>query len=160
MNAMFSPSTVTFYAENMIKDGSYGDSLPDDLIVPTTEELTTYWKQMPPINKQLGVINGRPAWIDVSLPPMLTSEQLAAIARQYRDAFIVATDPIMVSDYSIDDTPLTEVQRTELTAIRTAYRVWPTQDDWPLIELPELPQWLLVEAVNQGYFVPTWPPEM
>ncbi|EPD1595154.1 phage tail protein [Yersinia enterocolitica] len=160
MNAMFSPSTVTFYAENMIKDGSYGDSLPDDLIIPTTEELTLYWKQMPPINKQLGVIDNRPAWVDVSLSQMLTSDQLAAIARQYRNAFIVATDPMMVSDYSIDDTPLTEIQRTVLTTTRAAYRVWPTLEDWPLIELPEPPQWLLIEAVNQGYRVPVWPPEM
>ncbi|HDL8251651.1 phage tail protein [Yersinia kristensenii] len=64
----------------------------------------------------------------------------------------------MVSDYSIDDTLLTNAQRAELTATRALYRAWPTLESWPLIELPELPQWLLVEAVNQGYIVPTWPP--
>ncbi|WP_432340293.1 phage tail protein [Yersinia enterocolitica] len=85
------------------------------------------------------------------------SDLLAAIARQHRDAFIIATDPMMVSDYSIDDVPLTEAQRSELTIIRAAYRAWPTVTGWPLVELPELPQWLLIEAVNQGYRVPVWP---
>ncbi|MBX9474134.1 phage tail protein [Yersinia enterocolitica] len=65
---------------------------------------------------------------------------------------------MMVSDYSINDTLLTKAERTELTATRALYRAWPTVENWPLIELPELPQWLLVEAVNQGYIVPTWPP--
>ncbi|PHZ33731.1 phage tail protein [Yersinia kristensenii] len=63
-----------------------------------------------------------------------------------------------LSDYSIDDTLLTNAQRAELTATRALYRAWPTLESWPLIELPELPQWLLVEAVNQGYRVPVWPP--
>ncbi|PHZ33730.1 phage tail protein [Yersinia kristensenii] len=63
-----------------------------------------------------------------------------------------------LSDYSIDDTLLTNAQRTELTATRALYRAWPTLESWPLIELPELPQWLLVEAVNQDYRVPVWPP--
>lgn len=40
------------------------------------------------------------------------------------------------------------------------YRVWPTLENWPMIELPELPQWLLIEAVNQGFQVPVWPPEV
>ncbi|HGF6567512.1 TPA: phage tail protein [Yersinia enterocolitica] len=85
------------------------------------------------------------------------NDLLATVARQYRDAFIIATDPMMVSDYSIDDKPLTEAQRSELTATRAVYRAWPTLANWPLIELPALPQWLLIEAVNQGYRVPVWP---
>nr|WP_258953870.1 hypothetical protein [Yersinia bercovieri] len=86
------------------------------------------------------------------------NDLLTTVARHYRDAFIVATDPLMVSDYSIDDVPLTTQQRDELIATRATYRAWPTVENWPLIELPELPQWLLVEAVNQGYRVPVWPP--
>ena len=85
------------------------------------------------------------------------NDKIAAFARSHRNAFIVATDPMMVSDYCIDDTPLTKAQRTELIATRAAYRSWPTLANWPLIELPELPQWLLIEAVNQGYRVPVWP---
>ncbi|HDL8115219.1 phage tail protein [Yersinia enterocolitica] len=64
---------------------------------------------------------------------------------------------MMISDFSINDNPLTADKLTELIATRAAYRQWPTLDNWPLIELPELPQWLLVEAVNQGYRVPVWP---
>lgn len=94
-------------------------------------------------------------WDGVQWVP--NSDLLASIARQYRDAFIIATDPMMVSDYSIDDMPLTEAQRSELTITRAAYRAWPTVAGWPLVEMPELPQWLLIEAVNQGYRVPVWP---
>ncbi|MCW6551168.1 phage tail protein, partial [Yersinia ruckeri] len=68
--------------------------------------------------------------------------------------------PMMVSDYSIDDAPLTEPQRRELIATRSAYRAWPTVENWPLIELPDISQWLLIEAVNQGYRVPVWPQEV
>ncbi|HEN3440908.1 phage tail protein [Yersinia enterocolitica] len=158
MDALFSPSIIAFYSVNMIEDGSYRDSLPDDLIVPTREELTIYWKKTPPINKQLGVIDGRPEWVDILFFPIFTDDELAAKARQHRDDFIVATDPVMVSDYCIDDMPLTEAQREELIATRAIYRAWPKLESWPLIALPELPQWLLIEAVNQGYRVPVWPP--
>lgn len=92
-------------------------------------------------------------WVNIPAP-IVTADEMDADARGYRDTFIVATTPMMVSDYCIDDIPLTEAQREELIATRARYPVWPTQENWPLIELPELPQWLLVEAVNQGYCVP------
>lgn len=90
-------------------------------------------------------------------------DQQAAVARQYRDAFIKATDPMMVADYSIDDEPLTEDQRRELIATRLAFKQWPMLADWPLIALPVMGEldksrWLLTEAVNNGYVVPVWPP--
>ncbi|HFX6569702.1 TPA: phage tail protein [Yersinia enterocolitica] len=157
MKALFSPALIAFIPENMVKDGSYSAEITDSLMVATDKELTTYWRQAPPAGKMLGVLNNRPTWLDIPSPPPLTADELAAAARQYRDDFIVATDPLMVSDYCIDDIPLTEGQRTELTATRARYRAWPTLEDWPLIELPEVPQWLLVEAVNQGYRVPAWP---
>ncbi|CNH92821.1 phage tail assembly chaperone [Yersinia alsatica] len=116
-----------------------------------------------PAGKERTVDNeGMPCFIDAIaiVPPELTPDELAATARRYRDAFIIATDCMMVSDYCIDDTPLTEAQRTELLAIRSNYRAWPTQENWPLIELPEIPQWLLIEAVNQGYRVSVWPQEV
>ncbi|AKA37443.1 tail fiber assembly protein [Yersinia ruckeri] len=91
------------------------------------------------------------------------TDQQAAVARRYRDNFIRATDPMMVSDYSIDDAPLTEPQRRELIATRLAFKQWPTLAGWPLIELPVIGEsdksrWLLTEAVNNGYVVPEWPP--
>ncbi|EOI6839017.1 phage tail protein [Yersinia enterocolitica] len=108
------------------------------------------------IKKGLSSITEEEALMIVTPAP--TADELAAVARGYRDAFILATDTMTISDYSIDDTLLTNAQRAELTATRVLYRAWPTLESWPLIELPELPQWLLVEAVNQGYIVPTWPP--
>lgn len=47
MKAKFSASVKTFYAQNMIDDGSYDIGLPVDLIDVTDEELSTYWKQSP-----------------------------------------------------------------------------------------------------------------
>ncbi|MCK8543036.1 tail fiber assembly protein [Yersinia ruckeri] len=72
MNAYFSPTQVLFYAANMVDDGSYGNSLPEDLFEPTEEETEKYWRVSPPDGKRLGAAKGRPVWID--LPP-LTSEQ-------------------------------------------------------------------------------------
>ncbi|HHL2458627.1 TPA: phage tail protein [Yersinia enterocolitica] len=139
-------------------DGTYSTkNWPADAVLLSASEMSEYWKQHPPYNKTLGAIDGRPVWVDIPPPPPLTADELAATARQYRDDFIVATDPMMVSDYCINDMPLTEAQRAELTATRTHYRAWPTAENWPLIELPELPQWLLVETVNQGYRAPAWP---
>lgn len=54
MNAKFSPSLNVIYPENMIEDGSYGDSLPSDLTELTEEEMNFYWKVSPPDNKRLG----------------------------------------------------------------------------------------------------------
>lgn len=85
------------------------------------------------------------------------NDKIAAIARDYRDTFLSTTDAMMTSDFSVDDIPLTESKRSELIATRAAYRAWPTLADWPLIELPDIPQWLLIEAVNKGYRVPIWP---
>ncbi|MGP2542421.1 phage tail protein [Yersinia sp. 2541 StPb PI] len=156
--AYFSTSLKSFIPTTWKEDGTYTeDSWPVDAVLATDEEVAMFWKQTPPKGKMLGVIAGRSEWVDVPPSPALTADELAAKARSYRDAFIIATDPMMVSDYCIDDTPLTQAQRTELTAIRSDYRAWPTRENWPLIDLPELPQWLLIEAVNQGYRVPDWP---
>ncbi|EDC6459264.1 tail fiber assembly protein [Salmonella enterica subsp. enterica] len=72
----FSPSALAFYPKNMIDDGSYSD-LPADLIELTGDELSLYWKQTPPPGKNLGVISGRPAWVD--LPPPTHDELIAAV---------------------------------------------------------------------------------
>lgn len=156
-NYIYSPSDNGFYPSDLIDSYKLAGTWPVDGVEIEDDVFITY-SGMPPEGKMRGAIDGMPAWLKVPAPPALTSDELAAKARSYRDDFIIATDPIMVSDYCIDDTPLTQNQLTELTTVRAAYRAWPTLESWPLIELPELPQWLLVEAVNQGYIVPTWPP--
>lgn len=67
---------ITFIPENMIEDGSYDTGTISGLIDVTADELATYWKVTPPDGKKLGVIAGRPAWVD--LPP-LTAEQITEI---------------------------------------------------------------------------------
>lgn len=89
MKAKFSPSIKTFYAQNMIDDGSYNMGLPIDLIDITDEELSAYWKQYPPVGKMLGTIDGRPAWVD--LPP-LTHEELVASADTKKNQLKVGAD--------------------------------------------------------------------
>ncbi|HHJ0105990.1 TPA: tail assembly chaperone, partial [Yersinia enterocolitica] len=61
MKAKFSASKLTFYAQNMIDDGSFGEDLPKDLIDVTDEELAQYWKQAAPMDFVLGTIEGRPS---------------------------------------------------------------------------------------------------
>ena len=152
----FSHSTGGFYPAHLLKNYAAAGMLPDDLI-DIDGDIHVQFTGQPPAGAMLGAdAKGFPAWVDIPVPTLIQDE-LAAKARHYRNAFIIATDPMMVSDYSIDDVPLTEAQRSELTIIRAAYRAWPTVTGWPLVELPELPQWLLIEAVNQGYRVPVWP---
>ncbi|EPC8046418.1 tail fiber assembly protein [Yersinia enterocolitica] len=76
MKALFSPVLATFIPDNMAVDGSYSPDITDNLIAVSNEELSMYWRQEPPTGKMLGVVDGRPAWVD--LPP-LTTEQLAEI---------------------------------------------------------------------------------
>lgn len=157
MKIFFSPTMIGFRTLDMVEDGSYDDGYGDFIELSESEKLI-YWKQSPPAGQVLGAVKSRPAWVNIPTPAPLTADELDATARQYRDNFIVATDPMMVSDYCIDDIPLTTAQRDELTTTRAIYRAWPKLELWPLIKLPELPQWLLIEAVNQGYRVPVWPP--
>ncbi len=154
----FSATTGGFYPQEWKEEYLATGSWPDDALLLTKKEQTKYWKHVPATGKMLGVMKGRPVWLDIPPLPAPHGDTLAALARRYRDAFIKTTDSITVIDYSIDDSPLTDTQRAELTATRAAYRAWPTVENWPQVELPELPQWLLIEAVNQGYCIPNWPP--
>ncbi|MFA3760538.1 tail fiber assembly protein [Yersinia sp. 2466 StPb PI] len=75
--AYFSPSLKSFIPAAWKEDGTYTeDSWPVDAVLATDEEVAMFWKQTPPPRKMLGVIDERPAWVD--LPP-LTDEQLAEI---------------------------------------------------------------------------------
>ncbi|PSH16002.1 phage tail protein [Yersinia pseudotuberculosis] len=152
----YSHTNNSFYPADLIESYQQAGTWPEDGI-EVTDDVFIMYSGTPPEGKVRGTVDGMPAWVNIPAPPELTSDELAATARSYRDAFITATDSMMVSDYCLGDTQLTEAQRTELMEARTAYRSWPTLENWPLIELPELPQWLLVETVNQGYRVPEWP---
>lgn len=85
MTAKFSASVLAFYPQNMIDDGSYGDSLPGDLIELTAPELAEYWKQTPPTGKILGSKKGRPMWVDAPAP---TKEELIYQAESRKQVLI------------------------------------------------------------------------
>ncbi|HDL6888132.1 TPA: tail fiber assembly protein [Yersinia enterocolitica] len=152
----FSATTLSFYPKELLAIYADAGTLPADL-VEIDDDIYAQFSDIQPIGKKRGANKkGMPEWIDIPAP-VVTDNDIAAIARRYRDAFITATDAMTIVDYSIDDKPLTEAQRSELMTVRLAYKIWPTVAGWPLVELPELPQRLLIEAVNQGYRVPVWP---
>ncbi|HHL2456704.1 TPA: tail fiber assembly protein [Yersinia enterocolitica] len=120
MKAQFSPLAKTFYAQNMIDDGSYNERLPTDLIDVTDEELSTYWKQSAPIGKQLGVVDGRPLWVD--LPPF-THDELVANANAKKSRLkAVADSEIEWRKDAVDDGSASDKEITALASWRK-YRV-------------------------------------
>lgn len=113
--AYFSPSQVLFYAANMVDDGSYGETLPDDLFELSDAETERYWKVSPPEGKKLGVVDGLPGWVDI--PPPSDDQVIAlnkSMASSYNakatrriDILTDATDPeIMGDDILADDVEL------------------------------------------------------
>ncbi|MFX2554621.1 tail fiber assembly protein [Enterobacter roggenkampii] len=81
MKAYFVPSIPSFISENWRKDGTYTeDSWPSDAVLVSEEEAETYWMTAPPEGKQLGVIKGKPAWIDI--PPPSQDELIMAAERK------------------------------------------------------------------------------
>lgn len=64
----FSEKTKGFYFGEWLQEYKKNNTWPDDAIELTDDELSLYWKQTPPSGKSLGVISGRPAWVDIPLP--------------------------------------------------------------------------------------------
>ena len=80
--AFFSPALNAFIPAAWKNDGTYNDETwPVDAIEATDAEVSVYWRQTPPNGKQLGVVDGRPAWVDI---PPLSSEQEKALADQQK----------------------------------------------------------------------------
>lgn len=156
MKIWFSPDTISFYPDCLKANYMAAGSFPDDA-VEVSEKVFTEFSGTAPEGKQRGVVNGQPCWVDVPVPVISLDEQKAR-ARMFRDEFISSTDRLLVADYSIDDIQLSDNQRAELIAVRESFKKWPLMEGWPFIELPEVPQWLLIEAANNGYVVHTWPP--
>ena len=134
MNAKFSPSLNAIYPENMIEDGSYGDSLPSDLTELSEEETRSYWKVSPPDNKKLGSENGRPAWVDI---PPRTAEELIAMAEQERSSLRAIADAEIAWRQDAVDVGIATDEETAalvdwkkyrvlLMRVDTAKPIWPT----------------------------------
>lgn len=152
----FSATTLSFYPEDLLDVYADAGTLPADLVEISDDTYAQFTNEIPAGKMRSADKKGLPVWAEIPAP-VVTDDDIAATARSYRDAFISATDALTIIDYSIDDKPLTDEQRGELMAVRLAYKAWPAVANWPLVELPELPQWLLIEAVNNGYWVPVWP---
>ncbi|MCR9031246.1 tail fiber assembly protein [Citrobacter amalonaticus] len=135
MNAKFSPSLNAIYPENMIEDGSYGDSLPSDLTELSEEETRSYWKVSPPDNKKLGSENGRPAWVDI---PPRTAEELIAMAEQERSSLRAIADAEIAWRQDAVDVGIATNEETAALVDWKKYRVLlmrvdTAKPDWPTL---------------------------
>ncbi|MEH3401869.1 tail fiber assembly protein [Enterobacter cloacae] len=156
MNYWFSPANNAFYPVALKESYVNAGSLPNDLI-EVEDTIFNEFSATPPDGKMRGVgDSGLPIWVDIPVVEE-SPEQIKARARVLRDEFIVSTDRMLVSDFTINNIPLTAEQQAELLGVRQKFKVWPESEGWPKVELPEIPQWILIEAVNNGYIVKNWP---
>ncbi|HHA1470859.1 TPA: tail fiber assembly protein [Enterobacter kobei] len=156
MNYWFSPANNAFYPVALKESYVSAGSLPNDLI-EVEDTIFNEFSATPPDGKMRGIGDSDlPIWVDI--PAVEESpEQIKARARVLRDEFIVSTDRMLVSDFTINNIPLTAEQQAELLDVRQKFKLWPESEGWPNVELPAIPQWILIEAVNNGYVVKNWP---
>lgn len=138
--AYFSPSSKTFIPAAWKSDGTYNENTwPSDAVLLTQEMSDEFWRQTPPEGKQLGAVNGLPAWVDV---PPLTKEQLTSIAEQKKLTLrSVADSTILPLQDAVDLSMATEDEKKALIAWKT-YRVLLNRVDAtiaPDITWPEQP---------------------
>lgn len=147
----FSKTTNSFYPVSLL--GSYSD-LPNDL-VDVDEQTFNEFSGQAPVGKQRGADKkGYPAWVDLPPPVPLTQGQIEASKRAERDAFLSATDKMLLVDYSIKNIVLSEIQRAKLIEVRNAFRTWTEAEKWHESSLPDMPIWLMNEAVSNGWIPP------
>ncbi|WBT22665.1 hypothetical protein [Enterobacter hormaechei] len=73
--------------------------------------------------------DGFPIWIDNGIIVVEESpEQIQARARALVDEFIVSTDRMLVSDFTINNIPLTAEQQAELLDVRQKFKLWPESE--------------------------------
>ncbi|EKN4882477.1 tail fiber assembly protein [Yersinia enterocolitica] len=120
MKALFSPSLITFIPDYMVQDESYPPEISNNLVVVTDEELGTYWRQLPPIGKILGVAIGRPAWVD--LPPPTHEELVESVNAKKSQLKSVADSEIEWRQDTVDDGSASEKEIADLAEWRK-YRV-------------------------------------
>ncbi|EJG9558350.1 tail fiber assembly protein [Escherichia coli] len=90
MRAYFIPSVPTFIPESWKTDGTYtAENWPSDAVLLTEKETAAYWMIDPPEGKRLGVLKGKPAWVDI---PPLTPEELIRAAECEKQQFIKAAN--------------------------------------------------------------------
>ncbi|HBZ9266466.1 TPA: tail fiber assembly protein [Citrobacter freundii] len=91
MRAYFIPSVPTFIHESWKHDGTYTEeNWPSDAILLTEEETNAYWMIPPPKGQKLGVVKGKPAWVDI--PPPTQEELIQYAEREKKRLINVAND--------------------------------------------------------------------
>lgn len=156
MNYYYSALTNAFYPETLLESYKEAGTLPDDIQALSEDVFREFTATPPEGKRRVAGEEGLPVW-DAIPPVVFTEDEVKSRARRLRDSFITATDTMLVADYSINDIALTEAERTELLSVRQDFKKWPNQEGWPAIELPKIPQWLLIEAANNGYIAFEWP---
>ncbi|WP_441545676.1 tail fiber assembly protein [Citrobacter freundii] len=94
MRAYFIPSVPTFIPELWKNDGTYtSENWPSDAVLLTEEETAAYWMIDPPEGKRLGVLKGKPAWVDIPPP---TREELITAAENERQRLLKHADAVIL----------------------------------------------------------------
>lgn len=127
------------------EDGTYSvDNWPADAILLTEDERAEYCKKTPAEGKQIDVVGGRLAWVD--LPP-LTLVEIEGAERSWRDGELAAV--MWLRERHRDqlgigvDTTISAEQFTELLIYMQALRDWPQSPNFPASEhRPVLPAWI------------------
>ncbi|EDS5712341.1 tail fiber assembly protein [Salmonella enterica subsp. enterica serovar Javiana] len=86
----FSASACGFYDSRLLDGYKAGNTLPEDVVGMTDEEVATYYMVKPPTGKQFGAINGRPAWVDI--PPPTREELITAADVEKQKRIDLAND--------------------------------------------------------------------
>lgn len=156
MSYVFSPKKNAFYPLSLKAIYVNAGTWPEDATQVDDSVYIEFAGPSPEGKSRQAGPDGLPVWGDVKAVER-SEEQIKARARALRDSFILSTDKLFIDDYTIDNVLLSEEQRSELRQTRADYKNWPECNDWPGIELPDIPQWLLIEAANNGYVVYNWP---
>lgn len=161
-NYMYSPSLDTCYPYALYDAYKDSGTWPTDGVEITSEIYEMYFLTTPPDGKRRKYDASTKTFSWEDIPPyQYSATEKQEIGRSIRNTFIQATDVMMLSDYTINDTLLTDEQKEEVTATRIAFKTWPTTDNWWDTPLPTVPQWIIDDAAkNRAYAHPTedqWP---
>lgn len=132
----FIPSRLSFIPAGWKTDGTYSeDAWPTDAILLDEETADKYWKQSPPKGKQLGTLNGQPAWVAIPAPPPLTRAEVEVLRlRAY-------ADPLTGSDRKFSEASRMQLMgESGSEAVRAAaidrYAEIQAANPWPVVGLP------------------------
>lgn len=162
INFYYSPSTGGCYPESLYDAYVDSGTWPTDGVKISEEIHTQFFLDSTPEGKERYWDPSTKTfkWIDVPTY-QYSEEEKKSIGRVYRNNFVIATDVMMLSDYTINDTLLTDDQKKEVADTRIAFKTWPTLANWWNTSLPSVPQWIIDDAnKNRNYNHPTtdqWP---